>query len=91
MKRLWLALFLLALSLGSTAAAAPRSAEILWDKWGVPHVSAKDTQSLFYAFGWAQMQSHGNLLLRLYGESRGRAAEYWGQENYESDKWVRTM
>jgi acyl-homoserine-lactone acylase len=93
-KRLCLPLFLLIISLttvGGTAAAAPRSAEILWDKWGVPHISAKDTKSLFYAFGRAQMQSHGNLLLRLYGESRGRAAEYWGQENYESDKWVRTM
>jgi len=26
-----------------------------------------------------QMQSHGNLLLRLYGQARGRAAEYWGR------------
>jgi acyl-homoserine-lactone acylase len=66
-------------------------AEILWDTYGIPHVYAKDTKSLFRAFGWAQMQSHGNLILRLYGQARGRAAEYWGEKYLESDRWVRTM
>ena len=65
--------------------------EILWDTYGIPHVYAKDTKSLFRAFGWAQMQSHGNLILRLYGQARGRAAEYWGEKYLESDRWVRTM
>lgn len=72
-------------------ATAPTRAEILWDTYGIPHVYAKDTKSLFRAFGWAQMQSHGNLILRLYGQARGRAAEYWGEEYLESDQWVRTM
>jgi hypothetical protein len=44
-----------------------------------------------YAFGWAQMQSHGDLILRLYGQSRGRGAEYWGSEYLDVDRWVRTM
>ncbi len=65
--------------------------EILWDTWGVPHIFAKDIESLFHAFGWAQMQSHGDLILRLYGQARGRAGEYWGEEYLESDRWVRTM
>jgi len=64
-------------------------AEILWDTWGVPHIFSQGTKSLFYAFGWAQMQSHGNLILRLYGQARGRAAEYWGESYRESDRWVR--
>jgi acyl-homoserine-lactone acylase len=69
----------------------PRSGtEILWDTYGVPHVFARDSRSLFYAFGWAQMQSHGDLLLRLYGQARGRAAEYWGVDYLASDRWVRT-
>jgi acyl-homoserine-lactone acylase len=68
-----------------------QSAEILWDTWGVPHIFAADMDSALYAFGWAQMQSHGDLLLRLYGQARGRAAEYWGAEYAESDRWVRTM
>jgi acyl-homoserine-lactone acylase len=65
--------------------------EILWDIYGVPHIYGKDVKSLFYAFGWAQMQSHSNLILRLYGQARGRASEYWGKEYLESDRWVRTM
>ncbi len=65
--------------------------EILWDTWGVPHVFASNEKELFHAFGWAQMASHGDLILRLYGEARGRAAEYWGPENLDLDRWVRTM
>lgn len=71
--------------------SSPRSNEILWDTYGIPHIYAKDIQSAFYGFGWAQMQSHGNLLLRLYGQARGRAAEYWGDKYLESDRWVQTM
>ena len=65
--------------------------EILWDTWGIPHVYGTDAVGLFHGFGWAQAQSHGNLILRLYGQARGRAAEYWGAEHLESDRWVRTM
>jgi acyl-homoserine-lactone acylase len=70
---------------GSAAASAP---EILWDKFGVPHIFASDRESMFYAEGWAQAQAQGNLLLLLYGESRGRAAEYWGPTHLPLDRWV---
>jgi acyl-homoserine-lactone acylase len=73
-----------------TAVAEPR-AEILWDTWGVPHIFARDSESLFYAFGRAQMQSHGDLILKLYGQARGRAAEYWGKKHLDSDRYVRTV
>src|SRR5262245_46439275 len=66
-------------------------AEILWDEWGTPHIFANDTEGLFRAYGWAQMHSHGNLLLRLYAQSRGNAAEYGGAELLESDRAVRIM
>lgn len=75
----------------SSAATVDKGAEILWDTYDVPHIFAKDAPDLFYAFGWAQMQNHGNLILRLYGQGRGRAAEYWGQKYLESDRWVQTM
>ncbi len=65
--------------------------EILWDKWGVPHIYAQDNSSLFKAFGWSQTKSHGNLILRLYGQARGKSAEYWGINYLESDQYVRTM
>ena len=69
----------------------PRPTEILWDTWGVPHVFAATEADAFRAFGWAQMHSHGDLILRLYGQARGRAAEYWGEEYLDSDRYVRTM
>lgn len=65
--------------------------EIFWDTWGVPHIYAPNEEQLFYAFGWSQMQSHGNLILELYGKSRGKAAEYWGEKNLENDVLVHTM
>ncbi|HEU0115535.1 MAG TPA: acylase, partial [Thermomicrobiales bacterium] len=65
--------------------------EILWDTWGVPHIFAGDVAGLFHAFGWAQLHSHGDLILRLYGQARGRAAEYWGEEYLDSDRLLHTM
>ena len=62
--------------------------EILWDNYGVPHIYAKDNREMYYAFGWAQMNNHANLLLQLYGQARGRAAEYWGIDYLESDKQI---
>ncbi|MEO8657226.1 MAG: acylase [Bryobacteraceae bacterium] len=78
------------LLLSSLALSATRGVEILWDQFGVAHVYAKNTEGLFFGYGYAQMQSHGNLILKLYGESRGRASEYWGDKNLESDRWVLT-
>lgn len=65
------------------------SAEILWDTWGVPHVYASSDADAFRALGRAQVRAHGDLLLRLYGVARGRAAEYFGEKYLESDKFVR--
>lgn len=65
--------------------------EILWDTWGIPHIYAESGEGLFHGFGYAQAQSHGNLILRLYGQARGRGAEYWGEQYLEADRWVRTM
>jgi acyl-homoserine-lactone acylase len=62
--------------------------EILWDNYGVPHIYAKNNNEMYYAFGWAQMNNHANLLLQIYGQARGRAAEYWGNDWLESDKQV---
>jgi acyl-homoserine-lactone acylase len=78
------------LLLSSLALPVTRGVEILWDQYGVAHVYAKNTEGLFFGYGYAQMQSHGNLILKLYGESRGRASEYWGDKNIESDRWVLT-
>ena len=56
-----LPIFLLLPALNSTPATT--GSEILWDTWGVPHIYAETEDNLFYAFGRAQMQNHGNLIL----------------------------
>ncbi|MCC5842012.1 MAG: penicillin acylase family protein [Opitutales bacterium] len=84
-----LAACLLALT-PSARADVPAGLEILWDPFGIAHVYAPDEAALFFGYGFAQMHSHGDLVLKLYGESRGRAAEYWGREYIRNDRWVRT-
>ena len=63
---------------------------ILWDCYGIPHISAPDHRGLFYAYGYAQMEAHGELLTRLYAQGRGRAAECYGAAWLEDDRWVWT-
>lgn len=79
--------------------------EILWDTWGVPHIFSQGHDwevtnnfnqgytDMFYAFGWAQMESHGDLIMKLYGEARGRSMEYWGDSkaNRDRDVFLRKM
>src|SRR5262245_55877751 len=69
----------------------PATAEVLWDTWGVPHVFAADAPGLFFGFGWAQAHAHGDLLLRLYAQARGRGAEVYGEDLLPVDRIVRTM
>ncbi len=78
----------LGLSSAFPAVAAAGGGEILWDSFGVPHVYAKTEAGMFYGFGYAQAQAHGNLLLHIYGESRAKAAEYWGAKFEASDRWL---
>ncbi len=76
------------------ALAAPSEAvlqnEILWDSYGVPHVYGEDEQAVFYGYGWAQAQSHGDVIFRLYGEARGKGAEYWGADYEDTAVWLLT-
>jgi acyl-homoserine-lactone acylase len=74
----------------SVAAAPAKGTEILWDTYGIPHIFAPDHESLFYGYGYAQMEGHSELLVRLYAQARGRAAEFYGDAYLESDRWVRT-
>jgi acyl-homoserine-lactone acylase len=81
----------------AAAGSAPRAAavpekgtEILWDTYGIPHIFAPDHPSLFYAYGYAQMEAHAELLVRLYAQARGRGAEFYGDAHLASDRWVRT-
>ena len=83
--------FLHATPIASQSKIAARGTEILWDTFGVPHIFAKDRNGLAYAFGWAQMQNHGDLLLRLVAQARGRASEYLNADYLDEDRWVWTL
>jgi acyl-homoserine-lactone acylase len=64
----------------------PQKSEILWDTWDVPHIYAESSTALGYGFGWAQMKSYSNEILKLYGLARGRGAEFWGENYLDSDR-----
>ena len=98
-RRRWMALTALVVSLAlgvaacgsSTPAAAtatPTKNEILWDRYGVPHVYGASTAAVFYGYGYAQAQSHADEILRLYGEARARGAEYWGEKYEDTAVWL---
>src|SRR3974377_1294960 len=93
LRRTLISLTLLAATLAparfALAAIPAKGTEILWDNFGVPHIFAPDHASLFYAYGYAQMEAHSELLVRLYTQARGRGAELYGEQYLESDRWVR--
>lgn len=81
------AFMLLILTISSNLCAQENtSPEIKWDNWGVPHISGNTSSDVYYAFGWAQMKAHADVILKSYGKARGRSAEYWGgAENLQAD------
>lgn len=90
-RALFMTVLYLLLAVRPGYAQNTREAEIVWDTWGVPHITAAHNDGWFYGFGWAQAHNHLNLLLKLYGESRGRAAEYWGEDFRDSDLRLRSV
>src|SRR6188508_1306229 len=97
MKRTFIRLVLAAVMLPAVALEAqtpafkqptPTKNEILWDTYGVPHIYGKDTAAVFYGYGYAQAQSNADSIFRLYGESRGRGAEYWGPSYEATAVWL---
>ncbi len=95
-RRLCFIVFVLLFSAALTACAQPykpqHGSEILWDKWGVPHVFAKSTRDMFYLYGYAQAEAHGDLLMHAMAGSRGKSSEIYGpgenDRNLKTDRWV---
>lgn len=88
MKYFVLSLFLF---LPGTLCSQSGETKIIWDTWGVPHIYARDTEGLFYAQGYAQMNNHANHIIQIYGRSRGKSAEYWGSDHLEDDVLIHTL
>jgi acyl-homoserine-lactone acylase len=80
------------------AEANPTSApsgEIIWDKYGIPHIYGKTTEDVLYGYGYAQMEAHAETIIRKVATARGRLAEYFGpgtnNQNITSDVQIRTF
>ena len=86
--RNFIALFLITLLLSCNRSIYTEQTEILWDKWGVPHIYANNESEMYYAFGWAQMQNHADLILKMYAESRGKASEFYGESHLFNDRLI---
>ncbi|RXJ44451.1 acylase [Gelidibacter gilvus] len=86
-------LFALVVSFVTTTSVQTQKIEtqIAWDTWGVPHITSNTVEDLFFAQGWAQMHNHANLILELYGSSRGKGAEYWGHTKFDNDMLIHTL
>ncbi|SFS69964.1 penicillin acylase family protein [Lutibacter maritimus] len=79
-------LFLIIIFIGVTYSQENETVTINWDTWGIPHIKGDLDTEIFYGFGWAQMEAHGNLILKSYGKARGRSSEYFGgSQNEASD------
>ena len=91
------AIFLLSFPARPAAQTPPpyrpyKGSAILWDTFGVPHIFAKSVPDMFYLFGYAEVEAHGDILLRVLGGSRGRGAEYFGPGYQDAilktDRWI---
>ncbi len=82
----------LASAVAQPAYKPQKGSEILWDKWGTPHIFAKNTKDMFYLYGYAQTEAHGELLMHVMAGSRGRSSEIYGagenDKNLKTDRWV---
>ncbi len=68
--------------------------EIIWDKYGIPHIYGRTVEDVLYGYGFAQMENHAETILRKVATARGRLAEYFGagpqDGNIASDTQIRT-
>ncbi|MBX3280395.1 MAG: penicillin acylase family protein [Acidobacteria bacterium] len=78
-----LALFI---ALGAPGAATgAKSAEIIRDEYGVPHVFAPTLEAAAFAIGYAQAEDRLEELLRNYRKAEGTMSEAFGPEWFRHD------
>ena len=65
--------------------------EILWDKWGIPHIYAKSIDDAYFAQGYLHAR-HRLFQLELYRRQlTGELSEIVGEEFLDSDKHYKTI
>jgi acyl-homoserine-lactone acylase len=61
-----------------SGSALAGEAEILWDKFGIPHIYGPDLLTVVRGLGYAEMENHAETILMNVASARGRSAEYFG-------------
>jgi penicillin amidase len=65
--------------------------EVLWDRWGVPHVYAQSTYDLFFAQGYIQASERLFQLELMLRFGSGRLSEMFGELTLPLDRFIRTV
>ena len=87
-----LVLFLVMLPLGAEKVAGLRApVEILRDKWGVPHIYAKNSEDLFFAQGWITAKDRLFQIDLWRRTGTGKLAEVMGPTAVGRDKLARLV
>jgi acyl-homoserine-lactone acylase len=65
--------------------------QLIWDEWGVPHVSASTLYEAAYGAGWAQMSANSQRVSVGYLLARGEAAACMGPDMLDFDRRMHTF
>ncbi len=74
-----------------TAPGLRATVEILRDRWGIPHIYARNNADLFFAQGYVHAQDRLWQMELQRRTARGELAELFGTAALESDRFVRTL
>lgn len=82
-------------------ATQPYSADIVWTRYGVPHISADDFGGLGYGVGYTYARENFCTIMREYVYAAGESSRYFGEDGdfnsdlvmklYNSDERVQRM
>ena len=70
---------LLAMVLSTPAMAEQGRVELVWDRWGVPHVFANTDEEAMYGLGYATARDRGFQMHYQLRMIQGRSAEVLGE------------
>ncbi|NQU63936.1 MAG: penicillin acylase family protein, partial [SAR324 cluster bacterium] len=65
--------------------------EVIFDTWGVPHVTAQNQEDMFRAFGYVHAQDRLFQMELLKRLSQGRLAEILGEKLVKVDRLFRSL
>lgn len=74
-----------------TADGLEESVEVIRDRWGVPHIYARNEHDLFFAQGYVQAQDRLWQMEECRRMAQGTLAEVLGPEALASDRLARTL